>query len=143
MLFGLMLSYWINYAFYFHRGAVQWRFPLLFQAVFALYVLFLTPFLPDTPRWLMLHESTPDRGTKVLAKLRNKPESDIAVQKEKSDIMSAINIESEEESSWKSLFMDGGCSANKRFFLALGIQFMQQTSGDLLKRVFMIVSNSD
>ena len=79
----------------------------------------------------------------MLAKLRNKPENDIAVQKEKSDIMSAINIESEEEGSWKSLFMDGGCSANKRFFLALGIQFMQQTSGDLLKRIFLIVSSSD
>ncbi|KAJ5403813.1 hypothetical protein N7509_003684 [Penicillium cosmopolitanum] len=129
MLFGLMLAYWINYAFYFHPGAIQWRFPLLFQAVFALYVLFMTPFLPDTPRWLMLHESTPDRGTAVLAKLRNKPEHDPVVQKEKSDILSAINIESEEEGTWKSLFMDGGCAANKRFFLALGIQFMQQTSG--------------
>lgn len=77
----------------------------------------------------MLHESTSDRGNAVLAKLRNKPERDPVVQKEKSDILSAINIESEEEGTWKSLFMDGGCAANKRFFLALGIQFMQQTSG--------------
>ncbi|CAI7639983.1 unnamed protein product [Penicillium manginii] len=65
----------------------------------------------------------------VPAKLRNKPEDDPVVQKEKSDILSAINIESEEEGTWKSLFMDGGCAANKQFFLALGIQFMQQTSG--------------
>jgi MFS family permease len=132
MLFGLMLSYWINYAFYFHPGQIQWRFPIIFQAVFALYVLLITPFLPDTPRWLMLHEASPARGTEVLAKLRGKPEDDPVVQKEKSDILSAIHIESEQEGSWRSLFMDGGCAANKRFFLAVGIQFMQQTSGKLL-----------
>ncbi|OQD72410.1 hypothetical protein PENDEC_c021G03410 [Penicillium decumbens] len=129
MLFGLMLSYWINYAFYFHPGQVQWRFPIVFQAVFALYILIITPFLPDTPRWLMLHDTSPARGTGVLAKLRGKPEDDPIVQKEKSDIMSAISIESEEEGSWRALFMDGGCAANKRFFLAVGIQFMQQMSG--------------
>lgn len=129
MLFGLMLSYWINYAFYFHPGQVQWRFPLLFQIVFTLYILCVTPFLPDTPRWLMLHESSPERGKKVLAKLRGKPEDDLVVERETSDILTAINIEAEEEGSWKSLFLDGGCAANKRFFLALGIQFMQQTSG--------------
>ncbi|KAJ5110989.1 hypothetical protein N7532_001524 [Penicillium argentinense] len=85
MLFGLMLAYWINYAFYFHAGAIQWRFPLLFQAVFALYFLFIKPFLPDTPRWLMLHEPTPNRGTTVLAKMRNKSEDDVVVQKERSE----------------------------------------------------------
>lgn len=36
LLFGLFLAYWINYAFYFHPGGMQWRFPLLFQIVFAL-----------------------------------------------------------------------------------------------------------
>ena len=131
MLFGLMLAYWVNYGFYFHLGPVQWRFPILFQAVFAIYILAVVPFLPDTPRWLMLHEATPEKGTYVLSKLRDKAIDDQMVQKEKNEILSAINIEAEEEGSWKSLFSDGGCSANKRFFLAVGIQFMQQTSGEI------------
>lgn len=50
MLFRLMLAYWINYGLYFHPGDVQWRFPLLFQLVFAVYICLVTPFLPDTPR---------------------------------------------------------------------------------------------
>ncbi|KAJ5353597.1 hypothetical protein N7541_006161 [Penicillium brevicompactum] len=129
MLFGLMLAYWMNYAFYFHPGAVQWRFPILFQAVFAIYILVIAPFLPDTPRWLMLHESTPERGEIVLSKLRSKPIDHVNVRKERDEILAAINVEAEQEGSWKSLFSDGGCAANKRFFLALGIQFMQQTSG--------------
>jgi len=129
MLFGLMLAYWINYAFYFHKSDVQWRFPLLFQLVFAIYILALTPFLPDTPRWLMRHESTPDRGIVVLSKLRNRSVDDVTVQAEANEILEAIRIEAQEEGSWSDLFRSNGIAANKRFYLALGIQFMQQMSG--------------
>ena len=38
MSFGLMLAYWVKYGFYFHPGNVQWRFPLLFQLVFAVHI---------------------------------------------------------------------------------------------------------
>lgn len=124
-----MLAYWINYAFYFHPGEVQWRFPLLFQIVFGMYILIVTPFLPETPRWLMWHEETPERGTLVLSKLRNRPVDDPVVQKEKEEILDAIRLEANEEGSWGDLFRDGGCKAHKRFFLAWGVQFMQQTSG--------------
>lgn len=34
----------------------------------------VTAFLPDAPRWLLLHESSPERRTKVLAKIHEKPE---------------------------------------------------------------------
>jgi len=43
--------------------------------------------------------------------------------------MEAIQIEEKEEGSWSDLFRNNGISANKRFYLALGIQFMQQMSG--------------
>jgi len=62
MLFGLMLAYWINYRVYFIDSAFQWRFPLLFQCVFAVYILALTVWLPDTPRWLMRHDGNEERG---------------------------------------------------------------------------------
>ncbi|CAK7244608.1 MAG: hypothetical protein STHCBS139747_006152 [Sporothrix thermara] len=135
LLFGLLLAYWINYAFYFHPGSMQWRFPLLFQIVFALYIIAVTLFLPESPRWLMFHEpqsasdAEPSRGLEILARLRNRPISDPIVQEEKEEIMRAIEIESETEGSWADLFRDGGNQGHKRFFLALGIQFMQQTSG--------------
>lgn len=129
MLFGLMLAYWMNYGFYFHPGPVQWRFPLLFQMVFAVYIIAVTVFLPDTPRWLMWHESSPDRGVVVLSRLRNRPVDDPVVQTEKEDILTAIRLESQEEGTWTDLFRDGGTAANKRFYLALGIQFMQQMTG--------------
>ena len=129
MLGGLMLAYIINYGMYFSHGSVQWRFPLLFQLVFCGYILLVTPWLPDTPRWLMRHESSPHRGEQVLSKLRNRPLDDPAVRQEADAILEAIKIEAKEEGSWTDLFRDGGIAANKRFYLALGIQFMQQMSG--------------
>lgn len=129
MLFGLMIAYWMNYGFYFHPGPVQWRFPLLFQIVFALYIIVVGVFLPDTPRWLMWHRPTSDEGPVVLARLRNRPIDDPIVTREKEEIIEAISLESEEEGTWMDLFRDGGTKANKRFYLALGIQFMQQMTG--------------
>jgi hypothetical protein len=130
MLGGLMLAYIINYGMYFRHGSVQWRFPLLFQLVFAAYILLVTPWLPDTPRWLLRHESSPERGIEVLSKLRNRPADDLVVKKEVDAILHAIEIESKEEGTWGDLFKDNGIAANKRFYLALGIQFMQQMTGE-------------
>jgi len=124
-----MLAYIINYGMYFQHSSVQWRFPLLFQLVFCGYILLVTPWLPDTPRWLLSHESSPQNGEEVLSRLRNKPITDPEVRKEADGIIEAIRIESQEEGSWMDLFRDGGIKANKRFCLAVGIQFMQQMSG--------------
>jgi MFS family permease len=131
MLFGLMLAYWINYGVYIRQSDFQWRFPVSFQAVFAVHILAITIWLPDTPRWLMQHDGNEERGLIVLAKLRGlNPENEI-VQREKDDIVGAIMMESKEEGSWGDLFRDNGIAANKRFYLALGIQFMQQMSGKI------------
>jgi MFS family permease len=129
LLFGLMLAYWINYGVYFINSAFQWRFPLLFQCVFAVYILALTIWLPDTPRWLMRHDRSEVRGLAVLAKLRGLEPGHTRIQREKDDIMEAIAIESKEEGTWGDLFRDNGIAAHKRFYLALGIQFMQQMTG--------------
>ncbi|OAG42299.1 hypothetical protein AYO21_03467 [Fonsecaea monophora] len=128
MLGGLMIAYWINYGFFFVHSSAQWRFPLAFQLVFAIYIMLVAPWLPDTPRWLMRHRS-PEEGLAVLARLRGRDEKDRVVQTEKNEIMEAIAIEEREEGSWADLFRSNGISANKRFYLALGIQFMQQMSG--------------
>ncbi|KAJ4132555.1 hypothetical protein NW754_015372 [Fusarium falciforme] len=129
LLVGLVLAYWINYAFYFYDSAIQWRFPLLFQITGCLYILLVTAWLPDTPRWLMFHESSQEQGISVLSRLRNKAVDDPAIQREKDEILQAIEFESEAEGSWVDLFRDGGCQGHKRFFLAVGLLFMQQMSG--------------
>ena len=74
----------------------------------------------------MRHDS-PERGTQVLADLHGLPVSHPVVKQEKLEIMEAIALE--QEGRWSDLFKDGGVSGDKRFYLALGIQFMQQFTG--------------
>lgn len=113
---------------------MQWRFPLLFQLVFAAYIVVVTPFLPDTPRWLRRHDDSHERGMLVLSKLRNRPINDRSVQKEGNEILEAIRIESKTEGSWADLFRSDEVATNKRFYLALGVQFMQQMSGKPMRK---------
>ena len=130
MLVGLLMAYCINYGFYFHPGDAQWRLPLVFQCVFAAYILAVAPFLPDTPRWLLRHyDDKPEQGRAVLAKLRGKAQDDEVVEKEMDEILGALRIESKTEGGWRDLLRSNGVSADKRFYLALAIQFMQQLSG--------------
>ncbi|KAJ5261395.1 hypothetical protein N7478_011990 [Penicillium angulare] len=85
--------------------------------------------LPETPRWLILHEETPLRGEVVLSKLRNKPIGHPSIIEEKNEIMGAIELEPADDGSWLALFKDGGDGTDKRFYLSLGIQFMQEMGG--------------
>lgn len=54
---------------------------------------------------------------------------DSKVQKEMRAIVDAIRLEKKAEGTWGSLFRSNGVSADKRFYLAVGIQLMQQLSG--------------
>jgi hypothetical protein len=106
------------------------------------YILVLTVLLPDTPRWLMRHDGNEERGLLVLSALRGLDQSHEIVQKEKNEIMKAIAIESNKEGTWGDLFRDNGIAANKRFYLALGIQFMQQMSGRRMSLLPLISANT-
>ncbi|KAK4228127.1 general substrate transporter [Podospora fimiseda] len=130
MLVGLALAYWVNYGFYFRPGEAQWRVPLALQCLFAGYILVMVPFLPDTPRWL-LHRFPlePEQGREVLARLRGKKEDDEEVRQEVDEILKAVAREVRVEGTWGDLLRGNGVMANKRFALAVGIQFMQQMTG--------------
>ncbi|KAK3936787.1 general substrate transporter [Diplogelasinospora grovesii] len=138
MLGGLLLAYCVNYGFYDagRSGGLgaggEWRLPLGLQCVFAVYILVLTPFLPDTPRWYLKNDETTDRGVEVLARLRGRDKEDDEVQKEVDEILSAIeeSKREEEQTDWRGLLRaDDNKRSDKRFYLAVGIQFMQQMSG--------------
>ncbi|CAN6636962.1 galactose transporter [Trichomonascus vanleenenianus] len=129
MLVGLMIAYWINYGLYFYQSSLQWRFPLAFQIIFAVYIVVVTSFLPDTPRWYLSHDKAHDRGIRVLAQYRGVSVDDASVRAEALEILEALEIEKHEEGSWMDLFRDNGISGHKRLALAVGIQFMQQMSG--------------
>lgn len=128
MLVGLATAYWVNYAFYFYPGEAQWRVPVALQCAFAVYVLVIGWTLPDTPRWLM-RNGQKSKGRVVLAKLRGMEVDDESVQREVREIEEVMRVEAKDEGGWSGLFTDRGGSEDKRFYLAVGLQFMQQCTG--------------
>lgn len=92
---GIVLSYWIDYLFNFGgnlTGNVTWRAPLALQLVFIGVILVLALILPDTPRWYA-SRGRKEETLSVLARLRNKPTTDVAVQAEFNDILQTIEHE--------------------------------------------------
>ena len=52
---GLAIAAWVNFGMSHTTGPVSWRFALAFPAFWALPVLIIIPFLPESPRWLLKH----------------------------------------------------------------------------------------
>ncbi|KAH8202503.1 hypothetical protein TruAng_003311 [Truncatella angustata] len=123
------IANWISYGMYYQPGPLQWRFPLGFQLIFA---LFLTPilfFTPESPRWLLLVSKDED-ALRVIARLAGTGTEDGTADREFRSIKEAIRMERES----KVPVMDVLCHRDKtrnfrRLILSCGTQFMQQFSG--------------
>jgi MFS family permease len=50
---GLCVAYWVDFGMSFVDGPAQWRFPISFQAFFAIALVLQMVCLPETPRYLL------------------------------------------------------------------------------------------
>jgi MFS family permease len=58
-IMGVALATWIDFGFYYAQSSsVSWRFPIAFQGIFAVIVVSLVNFLPESPRWLVKKDRT-------------------------------------------------------------------------------------
>lgn len=125
------LANWMNYGLYFSGGALQWRFPLAFQLIFPIMVIAVLPFLPETPRWLLLQDRQ-DEALQVIARLAGKNVSihDSEVNAEFLSIRTAIAEERESRMPTKDVLQFKDKTQNfRRLLLSCGTQMMQQFSG--------------
>lgn len=60
-------------------NGVAWRFPTAFQLLFIIPILLLTFIVPESPRWLVLHNMDDD-ALKVISALNNKAVDDQEVK---------------------------------------------------------------
>jgi MFS family permease len=82
---GYTLSAWIGFGMYFitaggSKSSFPWRFPIAFQMVPALLLLAGSPWLPFSPRWLMM-QGRHEEAHEVLIKLhkdKNDPHDSVA-----------------------------------------------------------------
>jgi sugar porter (SP) family MFS transporter len=123
---GITISYWIDLGLSFAPGSVAWRFPLAFQVFFCIFILIFIPFMPESPRWLIL-KGREDEAKEVIAALEDTDLANPVVQTEYLAIKDAV--EEMSKGTFKDLFtMDKNRNLH-RVLLAYFNQVFQQISG--------------
>ncbi|KAL2815273.1 general substrate transporter [Aspergillus cavernicola] len=123
--FGFALANWIGFGCSYSMGQFQWRFPLAFQCLPALIVLFGIFWLPYSPRWL-LEKERDDEALSVIKRLRG--QDDASVRAEFHQMREQLRFEKNQYvAGWADLI--NRPSNRKRVLLAVLVQAFTQLSG--------------
>lgn len=133
-IFGVALSYWVDYGMSYVGNDSQFRFPLALQILFAVITFLGVLVLPESPRWLIAHDRH-DEARHILWAVEKDAhsitENDPKLQANLAEIQAAIREEREAANtgSFKMMFKNGDQKFFYRTMLGVGGQFMQQLSG--------------
>lgn len=129
----------MDYGTSFYESSFQWRFPLAFQAVFAVFLILQVIGLPETPRWLVQHDLH-EEARDVVAALDDK----LVDHEDVNRIILDIHVGLEEEQKggpfrFAELFSWGETQNFRRLLLIISIQLFQQFSGSNMLNYYLPV----
>lgn len=135
-LSGLAVASWVNFGMYHASGPVTWRFPIALQLVFIAGLLALTPFLPESPRWLVKKERF-EEATAVMARLMALPADNAEVARENAEVareIAVIHAAIQRDAGHRHKYSSNPFSTNRnrhlnRTLLAVTITMITQLSG--------------
>lgn len=89
---GITLSEWVAFGLSFASSeAAQWRVPLIFPVIFALFVIPFIFYMPESPRWLA-KKGQVQEARRVLSVLLDEDEDSPAINKEMSEIVTSLSL---------------------------------------------------
>ena len=127
--FGTLIAYWIDYGASYGPSNLTWRFPIAFQIVFGLILIFGTMMIPESPRWLLTKDRH-EEATTVIAALWGRERDDEEVLFQRTVILDSIQASSGSvKTPMKALFTGGKTQHFRRLMLGASSQFFQQLGG--------------
>lgn len=127
---GTLIAYWVDFGLSYVNTSVQWRFPVAFQILFAIFVTAGALMLPESPRWFVI-QGHDQEALQVLAQL-----NDSSIDAD--DVLADFNLMKADlntlqsvgaGSSWGILFTGGKTQNFQRMMIGCSGQFFQQFSG--------------
>ncbi|RFU34871.1 hypothetical protein B7463_g1442, partial [Scytalidium lignicola] len=131
LISGVALAYWIDLGFTQLDSQVSWRFPIGFQAIFALCSAAGIFFLPDTPRWYYAMDRYSE-GDAVLMRIYDLPLEHPKLQSTKIEMLASIALENEPKNKfqWHTLIWDNSrLKAGRRIRISFAVLSLQQLMG--------------
>ncbi|KAJ3521558.1 hypothetical protein NM208_g13237 [Fusarium decemcellulare] len=106
----------------------SWRIPSLFQGFAPVLIIFMVPFLPESPRWLIYNDRLED-GLKVLAHINGATVDDQGVQLQYQEIIDTLNFEKQVKTHAAFREIVRNALNRKRLALALSIAPLTMLTG--------------
>ncbi|KAF2681349.1 MFS lactose permease-like protein [Lentithecium fluviatile CBS 122367] len=112
------------------QGTMSWRIPIWLQMVFAGVVLFCSPFLPETPRWLIANDRH-EEALDTMAKYHGEGSRDSPiVQLEYKEMVEDISVTGSDKRWWDYSELFNSREQRYRTMLVLSMAFFGQWSGN-------------
>lgn len=125
---GTFVAYWIDFGLSYVDSSVQWRFPVAFQALFAIFLFFGAIEMPESPRWMFAHGMKAE-GMEVLAAMKDISPDDDEIYAEYTFITDSIKRFDNNQAGFKELFKGGKEQYFARMIIGSSGQFFQQFTG--------------
>ncbi|CDZ98692.1 general substrate transporter [Phaffia rhodozyma] len=135
-IMGLAVAYWLEFGLKWASNRSEqfsWRFPLAFQLVFLLIILFTISLFPESPRWLAkMGREEEARHILAVCRTPDADEDDLKVSAELYEIMEVVEVERQSthlNSYWAMFFGSDSYHLKRRTWLIIWLQIMQELVG--------------